>query len=642
MKKLFFITFLLIASNSFAQYHKTYDWAEKPVLHEITNEEANESSIAILKKSIVEYKQSEITGNIKVYETTHNIFRVNDDKGIGQHNQVYIPMRRVKKIKDIKARTITKDGKITNLNEDNIKKIENVEEYGDFQIFAIEGAEKESEIEILYTVEKDFSPFGTESLQFDYPVKNSEMVFITNGLSGYIKVYNTEQEFERTYLDNQLVEELVIHDIPKVVEEDYATPNANIIYVAYQCFGNPNLKQEDLWNNTVGNIAASFFPDDVSNGALEEVKNTIMKGQPEDISLFKKANILENYVKSNYTVIDNQNEQLEDINYILKNKTASEFGIIKAYAQFLKALAIDYEVVVTASRFEHRFDTEFYNPNAFREFLIYIPKIKQYIIPNRIDYRLSEAPSNILGNNGVFINKDVEYYFAKIIQNDPNFSHIKRVMDISFADDFDKAIVEEYQEYSGHWGIQNRAFMALTTGEQRADFEDYLTGSGIEDKKVIYMELENDSMDQTEYNLPYIVKSTIESSALLEEAGDSYIFQIGKIIGIQSELYQERERVHPIEMQYPNQYNYTITVDIPENYAVEGLESLVINKKLEKEGEVLCKWDSNYKIEGNKLVITIEESYYVNEYSIEDYKEFREVINAASDFNKAAILFSEK
>ncbi len=642
MKKLFFITFLLIASNSFAQFHKTYDWAEKPVLHEITNEEAKESSIAILKKSIVEYKQSEITGNIKVYETTHNIFRVNDDKGIGQHNQVYIPMRRVKKIKDIKARTINKDGKITNLNEDNIKKIENVEEYGDFQIFAIEGAEKGSEIEILYTVEKDFSPFGTESLQFDYPVKSSEMVFITNGLSGYIKVYNTEQEFERTYLDNNLVEELVIHDIPKVVEEDYATPNANIIYVAYQCFGNPNLKQEDLWNNTVGNIASSFFPENISKVALEEVKNTIMKGQSEDITLFKKANILENYVKSNYTVIDNQNEQLEDINYILKNKTASEFGIIKAYAQFLKAMAIDYEVVVTANRFEHRFDTEFYNPNAFREFLIYIPKIKQYIIPNRIDYRLSEAPSNILGNNGVFINKDVEYYFAKIIQNDPNYSHIKRVMDISFSDDFDKTVVEEYQEYSGHWGIQNRAFMALTTGEQRADFEDYLTGSGIEDKKVINMELENDSMDQTEYNLPYIVKSTIESSALLEEAGDSYIFQIGKIIGIQSELYQERERVHPIEMQYPNQYNYTITVDIPENYAVEGLESLVINKKLEKEGEVLCKWDSNYKMEGNKLVITIEESYYVNEYSIEDYKEFREVINAASDFNKAAILFSEK
>ena len=58
---------------------------------------------------------------------------------------------------------------------------------------------------------------------------------------------------------------------------------------------------------------------------------------------------------------------------------------------------------------------------------------------------------------------------------------------------------------------------------------------------------------------------------------------LGKIIGTQSELYQEKERVHPIEMQYPNQYNYTITVDIPKGYTLEGLESLEINKRMEAE-----------------------------------------------------------
>lgn len=642
MKKIVIISLLFITNNLFAQYYKTYDWSDNPKLHELTIEESKESSIGILKKSIVEFKQSAITGNISIYETTHNIFRVNDDKGISQHNQVYIPMYRVKKIKNIKARTINKDGKITNLNEDNIKKIENVEEYGDFQIFAIEGAEKESEIEILYTVEKEYSPFGTEVLQSNYPIKSSEMVFIPNSLSGFIKVYNTEQEFERTYLDNNLVEEIVIQDIPSIVEEEYATPDANKIYVVYQCFGNPNLKQEDLWNNTVGNIASTFFLDNISPKIIKELKNNIFKDQPEDLSDYKKASLLENYIKSNYTVIDNQNKQLEDIDYILKNKSASDYGILKVYGQFLKAMAMDYQVVVTANRFDHRFDADFYNPNAFREFLIYLPKIKQYIIPNRIDYRVSEAPSNILGNNGVFINKNAEYYFAKIIQNDPNFSHIKRNMNITFVDDFEKAIIEEHQEYSGHWAIQNRAFMALTTGEQRADFEDYLTGSGIEDKNVTKLDLENTDMNQTEYNLPYIVKSTIESSSLIEEAGDSYIFQVGKIIGIQSELYQERERTNPIEMQYPNQYNYSIVVHIPEGYNVEGLESLVIHKKLEKEGNILCKWDSGYKIKGNKLTISIEESYYVNEFPIENYKEFRSVINAASDFNKASILFSEK
>ena len=277
-----------------------------------------------------------------------------------------------------------------------------------------------------------------------------------------------------------------------------------------------------------------------------------------------------------------------------------------------------------------------------REFLIYLPEIKQYISPTRIDYRISEAPTNILGNYGAFVNKDLEFHFSKITQYDPEYSRIKRVMDINFSEEFDKVTVDESQEYYGHWGVQNRAYMALMTGDKKANFKDYLTGSGIEDKKVIKFELDNTDMNQTVYNLPYIVNSTIESSALIEDAGGSYIFQVGKIIGIQSELYQETKRLNPIEMQYPNRYNYTITVDIPEGYSLEGLQSLVIDKKLEVDKKLLCKFQSNYKIEKNKLVISIEEEYTVNEYAIEDYEAFRQVINAASDFNKAAILFSEE
>ena len=88
--------------------------------------------------------------------------------------------------------------------------------------------------------------------------------------------------------------------------------------------------------------------------------------------------------------------------------------------------------------------------------------------------------------------------------------------------------------------------------------------------------------------------------------------------------------------------SYTITVDIPKGYTLDGLESLVINKELKIEGKKLCYWDSSYEIKDNKLVISIEESYKVNEYPIEHYEAFRQVINAASDFNKAAILFTKE
>jgi hypothetical protein len=38
------------------------------------------------------------------------------------------------------------------------------------------------------------------------------------------------------------------------------------------------------------------------------------------------------------------------------------------------------------------------------------------------------------------------------------------------------------------------------------------------------------------------------------------------------------------------------------------------------------------------VIITIQEFYKSNEYDLNRYEEFREVINAASDFNKTAIL----
>jgi hypothetical protein len=248
-----------------------------------------------------------------------------------------------------------------------------------------------------------------------------------------------------------------------------------------------------------------------------------------------------------------------------------------------------------------------------------------------------------LGNYGLFVQDNFDYYFKKITEEDPNFSRINRIIDISFLDDFNKVSVEEYQEYTGHWSATNRAVLAMTSEQDLKEFKDYLTGSGIEDKEIVEYAVENTDMNQLKYNKPFIVKSKITSESLLEDAGDSYIFEVGKVIGIQSELYQETKRVSPIEMQYPNQYDYSITVNIPDGYEVEGLNTLVIDKSYKSnDGDKICKFESNYKLDGNKLVITIQEFYKSHEYDLARYEEFRNVINAASDFNKASILLKGK
>ena len=641
MTKHILIVLLIATTNCFSQHYKNYNWAEKPQLHKLTSEETKASSVGILKKHIVEYISS-IISDPKCFETEHTITRVNDEKGIGRNNTVYIPMNGVKEVIDIKARTINSNGKVTLLNQDNIKEVKNVEEYGDFKIFAIEGVEKNSEIEVLYTVEKEFDIFGTETLQKDFEIKDIQFLFITGLLNAEIKAYRTDVQFKNVTIDSVAAKLLELKNVPAMVEEEYATPNANKIEVAYQCYPNGQEYSQDLfWGNVSYNVGSKFFPKDITN-LVDDDLELITEGKT-DLSIFEKASRIDNFIKTNFTIVKNNNEELTNLDYILKNRSASDYGIMKAYGHYLKALDVPYEIVITANRFEYKFDPDFFIPNMLRDFIIYLPTEKKYIAPDRIESRVGEAPFNLLGNYGLFIQDNFDYYFKKIEAEDPEYSRINRIIDVSFIDDFEKVSVEEHQEYSGHWAETNRAVLSLTSEQGMKEFKDYLTGSGIEDKEIVDYSVENTDMNQLEYNKPFIVKSKITSESLLEDAGDSYIFEVGKVIGIQSELYQETKRVNPIEMQYPNQYDYKITINIPDGYEVEGLSTLAIDKSYKSEtGEKICKFKSTYQLNGNKLEIIVQEYYRSNEYDLNRYEEFRSVINASSDFNKASILLKPK
>ncbi len=640
IKNILFVL-LIATTNCFSQHYLNYNWNEKPQLHKLSPEELKESSIGILKKHIVEYASS-INSDPKRFETEHTITRVNDDKGIGRHNTVYIPMYGVKEVIDIKARTINSSGKVTLLNKDNIKEVNNVEDYGDFKIFAIEGVEKNSEIEVLYTVEKEFDIFGSETLQSNFKIKDVQFLLITGTLNSEIKAYRTDVDFMDISENGDAAKLLQLKDVPPIVEEEYATPEANKIEVAYQCYPSGQIYTQDMfWGNVAYNVGSKFFPDTTTEH-VDAGLTSITEGKT-DMTNFEKASRVDNFIKSNFTIVKNNNAELTDLDYILKNRSASDYGILKAYGYYLKALNVPYEIVITSNRFQYKFDPDFFIPTMLRDFLIYLPSEKKYIAPDRIENRVAEAPFNILGNYGLFIKEGFDYYFKKIEEEDPQYSRIKRNIDISFINDFEKVSVKEYQEYYGHWSETNRAVMSLSSEAGMKEFKDYLTGSGIDDKEIEDYEVENTDINQLEYNKPFIVKSTITSESLLEDAGDSYIFEVGKVIGTQSELYQETKRVNPIEMQYPNQYDYRITITIPEGYDVEGMNTLVIDKSYKSEtGDKICKFESNYKRDGNQLVITIQEYYRSNEYDLNRYEEFRNVINAASDFNKAAILLKSK
>ena len=643
MRRCFLV--ILLSCFSFAlawaQAYINYDWEKNPTISQLTESEKKESVIGIKETIIVEYKSSFLSNNIRVYETHHTIIRANDEVGISKNNKVYIPLSQIKNVLSIKARSINPKGIIQNFDKKNIKEIQNVEEYGAFKIFAIEGVEMGSDIEVLYTVEKNYIPFGNEIIQEEHPIREYNFYFIYGLLNGKVKSYNTNISFESFRYKGEKAEHLALKNVPAKVEEDYATPEANRSQIAYQCFGAVvYLNQKEVWNRVINNISDGYFPSSIEKKIQSSANEIIEESKSKDA--YKRAALLDNYVKTNFSVVENNNTELNNIDYILSNKSASKSGIIKVYAQYLAAMDIPYEIVFTANRFiHHKVDSSFFSAKSISARLIYLPSIKKYITPSRIEYRLGEAPYAFLGNVGAFLSKKGVVDFREITQITEDYSRIEREIIITIDAEEEKTIIEEHQEYSGHWAIINRAVMNLSGKKIKNDFQDHLTGSGIEDKKTEKIELVNDEIFQLEYNKPFVINSRIVSESLLENAGDMYIFEIGKIIGTQSELYQEKNRVHPIEMQYPNEYRYDIRLKIPKGYRLDGLESLKINKELKQDGKLLCFFHSNYKILNNELKISINEVYKTTKIPLEKYENFRHVINAASDFNKATILITK-
>ncbi len=631
-----FIFLTLSLQFATGQHYKNYSWSETPLYENPSADFPGKSTVGLTKVVIVEFSGSALD----VFETHHEKLFVADEKGVRENNKVYIPMSRGTSLVDIKARTISKEGEVSILDRNNIKEVQNVDEYGDFKIFAIEGSTPESIIEVLYTLKGPYYPFGWETIQEDYPLKKAKFTLVHGNNTARVKAYQTPEQVKSTVMEGKEAKTFDLTDIPAMIEEDFATPNSNKISVAYQCFGaGRGVPDSRIWGNVAGNICSDVFTTKISKIVPKDIRNMT---SDDNSSTFRKALWVDNFIKSEFTVSRRGSSEYEDADAVIKNRVGSPTGILKAYGQYLTELGIEFEVVLTANRYIHNFDPYFFTPRAIQDFLIYLPEIKKYIAPDRIEYRLGEAPFNMLGNGAVFVRNNISFYPGMIKQADPDFSRIKRITDISFEDNMSNVILDQYQEYYGHWSVTNRAVLSFSSESDIDGFEDYLTGSGIEDKKTLTYTLENDQISNDEYNLPFIVNSKISSELMIEDAGDSYIFLVGMAIGTQSELYQEEDRVNPILSRYPNVYNYTITVDIPAGYKAEGLEELEIYKELKKEDRIICKFESGYELVDDKIIITIEEFYKEIDIPVSEYTDFRNVINAASDFNKASILFSKE
>lgn len=638
---------LLLTSHLFAQNfpRKDYDWEEgRKTAYQPTADEQKQPAVIVLDKRYYDYVPSPDTNRLyDVYVTKHKLIHVMDDKGIDAYNKVYIPMEEDDSLIKLKARTINKDGKVIEVTKDNIKDVSNYGQYANLKIFALEGVEKDADVEYLYTLRKGADISGCQTYQTDVKVKDAVFVLTTPAnLEFEAKAYNGFTPIVTESKDSTLILHGETKEIPGIQDEQYSTYEANEMKVSYVLAYNRHASDEKLvtWNSAASRYYKLIYPEGLKVPKLDKfIKDIKLSKKDEEEDKIRK---IEAYIKENINYKKDHGSDLSDPNSIIVNKVANDVGLNRLYAAIFQQLEIPVYIVMSSNRFETKFDPDFVDYTAFDEILLYFPAYQKFIAPTRVEYRYGPAPINQADNFGLFIKGPYSGTAKYIPQLGVEDNKCIDDYDLTFNSDMDAVTVQAKNSWTGYRAFQIRALYQYSDLDGKNEILKAYTTSGIDDAKVQNRDVAKMTINDSEGDEPAAIDTKYTAASLMENAGNNYLLNVGKLIGTQSELYQEKERQNDIEMENPVQYKHHIHFTVPKGFKVKGLDDAIIDKSLSIDGKRVCQFVSSYTLKDGQVDINVHEFYKNNHIPKDRYEDFRKVINAASDFNKLVLVLEKE
>lgn len=642
------LALILFYQVIFAQtepFYTTYSWDENPSYK--VEEDSEESIIALKDKILTEfYFQKE---GLVEYFLEHRVLWLNSDEKIENYNKIYLPYSSNSELKVNKARVIKKNGEIIELDDSKILTAQDEETGKHYKFFAFEGIEKGSFIEYYYVVRRYPRYKGNRiTFQTDYPKNNVEFdLYAPNNLVFDFKTYNNTPEVVRdTTSKNKLHWELKMDTVEPLNKEEQSPYNASKKSVIYKLDRNTADNSRDISSyGVVAQNIYSYYYEDYSSKTLNLIKKFI-KEATEGKTLEGEALIrkIEFFVKSNVFINkDGFDTNLDDI---ITKKVANEAGVLKLYAAIFKTLNIKHEIVITSDRQDLKFDKDFEANNFLTDFLIYFNKTKSYLSPTDLGSRYGYPPAYLTDNYGLFI-KEVKVgdfvsglgkiKYIKPITADKTVD--KMIIDVNFeSENIAQSNIKLDRSMSGYYAMYFQPYIHLIKDKDKNELIEGFAKNINEDVTITQKEVINDDPELFGIK-PIQFKIDFNSEAFVEKAGNKYLFKAGELIGKQIQLYQEKQRVLPVENEFTRSYYRTINITIPEGYKVANLDDINIKNTFNKEGEEWLVFHSYYELKDNLLVITADEHYRENIIDTENYEDYRTVINSAADFNKLVLVF---
>ncbi|HEY8399927.1 MAG TPA: DUF3857 domain-containing protein [Cytophagaceae bacterium] len=625
-----------------------YDWTDDRKPFQLSDLENKEPAIFLKDLRAIEFAYDK-DGNAICYYTLHKIIKVNTDESIQEFNKVYISLYNTLDILDLKVRAINTSGKITYLDKSNIKEVKSEDTPG-YKIFAVEGVEKGSEIEYLYKLKKNYFNFSREYFQSIYKSKDATFELISpENLVFDTKGYNGFPVLKDTVVDSKRFLSAKGFSVTPKTKEEYSFYRTELMRVEYKLGYNTSRGKTKIftWANAGERVYGMLSEGQATYN--KQVQKIISKNKLNGISdTRKRIKAIENYIKNNYLIVTNGPAPSE-LGAVLKSKTASTKGIVMLFMNFFNNTQTNYSIVLTTNRSELKFDPEFESWDFLENYLFYFPEINEYLAPSISTMRMPMIPYNWAHNHGLFIKPvtlggystavgEVKFIEAFSCEKNTDWLDLK----VKFVNDMEKAEVHVKKKLGGYNAIYIQPYYSLLDEENKKKISEELLKTYAKGAQVSNIKVANFDKDLCPLEVPFELEGDLTSETLIEKAGNKYIFKIGEIIGPQVEMYQEKKRVAKVENTYNRSYIRHIELEIPEGYKVVNLKDLNMDISFGDDKTKTMAFISKYKQEGNVVVVDVEEYYKNIIYEVEEFENFRKVINAAADFNKISLVLEKE
>jgi len=625
-------------------------WVESAALHSLPAQYKDQSAVYLMDSRTFHYKFE--GKNLIQVNSVYRLIKVQDDKGIEMFNKIYLQMIPNALLYDIKARVITSKGKVIDVPAGKIKEEES--EGKMYKLFAMEGIDKGSEVEYSYKVKKNPTFFGSEIFQTkSVPFYQARITIVT---PSHLK-FNAKGFNGFTMLKDSVVgEERIIsgysQNVKELDEEKYGLRDAYLqradFKLSYNLSQNNDVELytwKELARKAYSNI--STFTDREKKAVAKFIAAAKF---PSDASNEKLVMLMEDYFKSKINVDEDLvSEDASNIEAIIKTGNTNNYGANRFFVSLLENKNIKYQVVFPSVRNQLPLDEELANWNRIDETLIYFPETGKVVQPSASALRYPYVDAYWAGTRGLFLKGttigDVKTAVGKFdeVPIEP-FEANAQNMEVHAKLDAsaDSLIIVSKQILKGYSATYLRPIWTYLGKDKQDEAVKEIIQGVAKSEHITNISVENTNLTDCWENKPLVINGTIHTAELLEKAGNKILFKLGELIGIQTQMYQEKERQLPAELQYAHVLERKITFDIPQGYTIKNLNDINMDVQYKKDNKVTMGFVSSYKVVNNVLEVYVVETYHELKYPLNEFETFKKVINAAADFNKIVLVLEKK